>query len=120
LVDSHKLFTLSPGEKELLSLKLNNANEITDDKDLRMELILNYDFGRTVGIGCLNPYSENFCVLKENGTLQIWNIKNASLVRRFPLKCEVILDFFFTLILIIFYCYLSISAQTWPFIRVWL
>lgn len=89
LVDVHKLFASSPHEKELLSLKLSKANESKNENERRMELVLNYDCGRTVAIGCLNAYSENFCVLKENGTLQIWNIKKGTLVNRFPLNCEV-------------------------------
>jgi hypothetical protein len=89
LVDAQKLFSIRPQDRELLSLKLNKANEITNDKEKRMELVLNYDLGRTVAIGCLNPYSENFCILKENGTVQIWNIKKATLVNKFLLGYDV-------------------------------
>lgn len=51
--------------------------------------MVNYDSGRIVGLTNLNPYSENFLVLKENGTIQIWSTKNRSIVNRVYLKKEV-------------------------------
>ena len=57
--------------------------------NLSVDLAINFDFGNTVGVYCLCPFSEIFLVLKENGCLQIWNYKEKSLISRIFLKENV-------------------------------
>ena len=57
--------------------------------ELSIDLAINFDFGNTVGVSCLCPFSEMFLVLKENGCLQIWNNKEKSLVNRIFLNENV-------------------------------
>ena len=56
---------------------------------LSADLIINFDFGNTVGSVCLCPYSDNFLVLKENGCLQIWNNREKCLINRVSLNENV-------------------------------
>ncbi|CAF0746511.1 unnamed protein product [Brachionus calyciflorus] len=89
LVDCEKLLhgALS-SNKESLSLKLDFSNEAGNQNDKRLELIINYDAGRIVGISSVNPQTENFLVLKEFGTIQVWNVKKRQIVNRLHLKKE--------------------------------
>jgi hypothetical protein len=57
--------------------------------DLSADLLISFDFGNTIGIACLCPFSDSFLVLKENGCLQIWNNKEKSLVNRIFLNENV-------------------------------
>jgi hypothetical protein len=57
--------------------------------NLSVDLAINFDFGNTVGVSCLCPFSEFFLVLKENGCLQMWNYKEKSLINRIFLKENV-------------------------------
>lgn len=57
--------------------------------NLSVDLAINFDFGNTVSVICLCPFSEIFLVLKENGCLQIWNLKEKSLISRIFLKENV-------------------------------
>ena len=53
---------------------------------LNAELVVNFDYGNSIGLACLCPYSDNFIVLKENGCLQIWNNREKSLIGRLLLN----------------------------------
>lgn len=90
MIDCEKLFhELSLSDKEVLSFKLDVSNQLGNPNDKRLDLIVNYDAGRVVGLTNLNPYSENFLVLKEFGTVQIWSSKKRTIVNRVHLKKEV-------------------------------
>lgn len=94
MIDCEKLFHgLSISEKEVLSFQLDAQNQLGNANDTRLDLLINYDAGKIVGITNLNPYSENFLVLKEFGTIQIWNSKKRSIVNRVQLNKEVIFYF---------------------------
>ena len=47
------------------------------------ELIVDYNYGRIVGVSCLAAYSDNFLVLKEHGCIQVWNNKEKRIINRF-------------------------------------
>ena len=57
--------------------------------DLSADLLISFDYGNTIGVACLCPFSDSFLVLKENGCLQIWNNKEKSLVNRIFLNDNV-------------------------------
>ena len=61
-----------------------------NSKDSILELVLDYDYGATVSVAALYPNSEHFLLLKENGSIQLWNAKNGQLTNRFSLGQEVI------------------------------
>ena len=48
-----------------------------------VKLVVDFDTSKTVGLANVNPQGQNFVVLKENGCLQIWNLKLKKIINRF-------------------------------------
>lgn len=87
LLDSKKLFH-EHKQNDIVSMKLNARNE-KESKEDRLSLSINYDYGNTVAISPLCAYSDSFLCLKDNGILQVWNIKEKKITNRVFLNEKV-------------------------------
>ncbi len=54
-----------------------------------IKLAVDYNEGLTVAVANLNPYGQNFVLLKETGCLQIWNLRNNQIITKFDLNENV-------------------------------
>jgi WD40 repeat protein len=68
-------------------LSANDANNGNDTGDLHA--FVDYSYGPTVAVANLNPYSDAFIVLKQNGMLQVWSIAGSKIINKIFLNMEV-------------------------------
>jgi hypothetical protein len=51
---------------------------------------MDFDYGSSVSVAGLYPNSEHFLILKESGSIQLWNAKKSAMVSRFHLNEKVV------------------------------
>jgi hypothetical protein len=56
----------------------------------KLELLIDFDYGSTVSVAGLYPNNDHFLILKECGSVQLWNIKKSVIVNRLNLNEKVV------------------------------
>jgi len=91
-LDCTKLFA-NETETEVVSLELDVNNRSKNSNENRLALTINYDYGRVVGAASIKDLNGEhiLLVLKEYGTIQIWNVDSGRIMNRAHLDKKVVI-----------------------------
>jgi WD40 repeat protein len=68
-------------------VNLFNGNSLNEgDGNSLVKLVLSYDRGIVVGVGNINPYNENFLVLRSEGSAQVWSSSSCEIINKIQLS----------------------------------
>lgn len=77
--------------QEHVSLDLDANNESKHTKETSLSLAINFDYGRIIGTASVIGFNDLhvLLVLKEHGTIQVWDVDAGRIVNRFHLNQKV-------------------------------
>lgn len=83
-------------EQEIVTLDLDVNNTPKNTREKRVSLAINYDHGRIMGTASIIGFNDQrvLLVLKEHGTIQIWEADTGRIVNRLNLNQKVIYIYF--------------------------
>ena len=77
--------------QEHVTLNLDVNNESKHTKETSLSLAVNFDYGRIMGTASVIGFNDLhvLLVLKEHGTIQVWDVDAGRIVNRFNLNQKV-------------------------------
>lgn len=104
-----------------MSLRIDQESLSLEESYGPLQLVVNFDSSPSVGITPLNlnttaGSSDHFLVLKENGCVQVWSMKEKKIVKRVFLNDQVN-RVQLSLYSLRFYVFYISSVRSWPLIH---